>query len=331
MNKNELKELQPIVYQILDNALGNNTLSHCYLFVGPTGTSKFETAQLLAQSLICEDKDGNWACGNCIQCIRIAENNYADYILIDGSRESIKAEAIANLQYQFSQTALEKAGRKIFIINNCENMTLKAANSLLKFIEEPSDNLTGIFITSAIDNVLPTIVSRCQTINFRPLSREVYYNSALEAGLDELNAHLVSQMVNNKEEIETVSQDESYQNALYRFTEFMFQFLKNQKNGMIYLQEYGFKDSSKESERGKARDTFSYFLDIANIFVNDHFSRFKADDDSWNQLHRLADENNFDYTGFLQTISETRDALRRAANITLLTDQFLYKMMGGTL
>ena len=171
MNRNELKTLQPIVYQTLHNALTNDSLSHCYLFVGPTGTARFETAVLLAQSLVCDHTDDGWACQQCMQCIRIEENNYADYILIDGSKESIKAERILNLQYQFSQTALEKAGRKIFIINSCENMTLKAANSLLKFIEEPSGNVVGIFITSQIDRLLPTIVSRCQKVSFRPLPK----------------------------------------------------------------------------------------------------------------------------------------------------------------
>ena len=99
MNKTELQSLQPVVYQTLHNALKNDSLSHCYLFVGPTGTSKFETAVLLAQSLICPETEDGWACQQCIQCIRIEENNYADYILIDGSKESIKGERIMNLQY----------------------------------------------------------------------------------------------------------------------------------------------------------------------------------------------------------------------------------------
>ena len=329
MNRNELKTLQPIVYQTLHNALMNDSLSHCYLFVGPTGTARFETAILLAQSLVCDNTDDGWACQQCIQCIRIEENNYADYILIDGSRESIKAEQILNLQYQFSQTALEKAGRKIFIINNCENMTLKAANSLLKFIEEPSNNLTGIFITTSLDNVLPTIASRCQIINFHPLSKEVYYNKAMEAGLDELNAHIVSQLINSPEEIEILKNSESYQNALFRFTEFMFEFLKDRKNGMIYLQEYGFRDAVKDSDRRRDRDTIGYFLDIAEIFVNDYFSGHVTDDESWTALLNMAKEKNFDFTAFLQTVSLARDGLRRSANVGLLTDQMLYRMMGG--
>ena len=329
MNRTELQQLQPVVYQTLHNALTRDSLSHCYLFVGPTGTSKFETAVLLAQSLICENTEDGWACQNCLQCIRVEENNYTDYILLDGSKESIKAEQVLNLKYQFAQTALEKAGRKIFIVNNCENMTLKAANSLLKFIEEPSSSLTGIFITTSLDNVLPTIASRCQIINFRPLSREVYYNKALDAGLDELNAHIVSQLINNTSEIETLDGDESYHSALFHFTEFMFQFLSDQKNGMIYLQEYGFRESGNSADRKKDRETFGYFLDIANIFVNDCFAKPDIDDESWQKLLKLVDESGYDVTGFLQTIAETRDALRRSANLNLLVDQMLYKMMGG--
>ncbi|MGI6581479.1 MAG: hypothetical protein ACOX1M_04020 [Erysipelotrichaceae bacterium] len=97
---------------------------------------------------------------------RIKENNYVDLIYIDEEDKNIKVELIENLQQRFEKTALEKAGKKIFIINNCEKLTTKAANSLLKFIEEPSKNTTGIFITTQVDGVLPTIISRSQTLNF---------------------------------------------------------------------------------------------------------------------------------------------------------------------
>ena len=83
------------------------------------------------------------------------------------------------------------------------------------------------------------------------------------------------------------------------------------------------------NERRKDRDTFGYFLDIADIFVNDYFSGHQSDDESWSSLLKTAADKNFDFTSFLQTISETRDALNRSANIGLLTDQMLNKMMGG--
>ena len=83
------------------------------------------------------------------------------------------------------------------------------------------------------------------------------------------------------------------------------------------------------ADRKKDRETFTYFLDIANIFVNDCFCHPEIEDESWQKLLKLVTDSEYDVTGFLQTISETRDALRRSANLNLLVDQMLYKMMGG--
>ena len=162
MFKEVLETTQPIVYQTLTNALESEHLSHCYLFVGDKGTHKLETSFLLAQSIICENRK-TFACEKCVNCRRIQENNYADLIYIDEDDKNIKTKLIENLQHRFEKTALEKAGKKVFIINNCEKLTTKAANSLLKFIEEPTGNTTGIFITTQVDGVLPTIVTQSNT------------------------------------------------------------------------------------------------------------------------------------------------------------------------
>ncbi len=321
MFKDTLKQRQPVVWQTLHNALNNNTVSHCYLFIGQAGTLTKETAYLLAQSMICTHKEDGFACEQCEDCQRIKENGYADLVYIDGSKETIKIEAINNLQNQFSQTALEVSGKKIFIINACENMTGKASNSLLKFIEEPSSNTMGIFITSNPTKVLPTIVSRCQTLNFKPLSKEDYYQKALDQNIDELNAHIISNIAHNESDISTIANLESYQNALNIFVEYLNRFLSNPKTAMIYLQGNGFKMKDKKQER----ECFGYFLSIANIFVSDYHNQNSVDDETWTSLLAKANKDNFDSLVFLQAISESKDALNRSANLSLLVDQFLYK------
>ena len=87
-------------------------------------------------------------------------NNYGDLIVLNGKESTIKISDIDNLQKQFDKTALEIKGTKIFIINDCEKLTLKAANSLLKFIEEPTGQTIGIFLTHSIESVIPTIISK---------------------------------------------------------------------------------------------------------------------------------------------------------------------------
>lgn len=327
MFKDTLKSQQPVVFRILDNALKNDNLSHCYLFTGPRGTLKQETAFLLAQSLVCSHKVGNWACEECLECIRIKNDSYVDFIYLDGSRELLKIEHINTIQDQFSQTALEAAGKKVFIINDCENMTLKAANSLLKFIEEPSDNMVGIFVTSQPERLLPTIISRCQKICFRPLPKTMFYDFAIQNDIDQLNAHLLSELVQNKEQLLAVSNTSTYQNAVNYFVEFMTYYFKNKKTAMIYLENNLF--NTNQSDRKSDRECFQYFLNIATVFADDYHDNIVIDDQSWETLLNTAREKNFDSGKFLKAVTTGKDALIHSANLLLIIDQFLYNLSGG--
>ena len=86
--KEKLRKKQPVAYRILENALLGKTSAHAYLFFGDKGCGKFKSAILLAQSLLCE-KEG-FACEKCDVCRRVAENNFSDLIIIDGSIKTIK-------------------------------------------------------------------------------------------------------------------------------------------------------------------------------------------------------------------------------------------------
>ena len=323
MNRNVIAETQPIVYQTLSNALKTGKVSHCYLFTGEKGTMKKETAFLLAQSLICDHKEDEWACEKCTYCERIIGGTYADLIYIDGSKDTIKIEAINQLQQQFSRTALEAPGQKIFIINDCENMTLKAANSLLKFIEEPYGHITGIFITSQPSRVLSTIVSRCQNINFRPVAKEAFHQYAAQLNLSPLDCHLLSQLVHNRQEIKELSDSEKYSIAVKYFVEFMNYYLNNRRAAVVYLQENGFKTTNKKDDKL----AFILFLEIAMIFINDLHNHRTINDDSWDTLLEKARSSEFNSYRFLSAVCLSRDRCNTAANLLLLIDQFLYNVL----
>ena len=164
MIKELLKEQQPVVYTTLKHALELDKLAHAYMFSGPAGTMKKEAAYLLAQSLVCSTH--GFACECCDTCKRIAANEFADLKYIDGTTTSIKKEDIVKLQKEFNKTGLETTGKKIYILDHAENATPDALNSLLKFLEEPTNDMTAILIVEQMDRVLPTIISRCQNIPF---------------------------------------------------------------------------------------------------------------------------------------------------------------------
>ena len=232
-----LKRQQPIVYRTLSNALKQDRLSHSYLFSGPKGSGKKQAAFLLAQSLVCLENRGGFACEKCANCLRVKENNYSDLIYVQAKTNTIRLQDLETIKERFDKTALEVAGKKIFIINDCEKLTFQAANSLLKFIEEPTNNLTGIFLTSQVENVLPTIVSRCQNVNFRPLSKEDFYEYGLTLDISESTCHIISQLVSSKEEMVTYKDSKTFAFGLNAFKDFMSDYLDNDYEAFIELQD----------------------------------------------------------------------------------------------
>ena len=240
MLQNKLADEQKVAYQILKNGLKNNSFVHAYLFVGEKGTPKMETAIFLAQSLLC-DQEG-FACETCDTCQRVKDGNYADLIIKDGTDSSIKKEDILNIQEQFSKTAIEAKERKIYILNMIENATPEALNSLLKFLEEPSEDVTAILICEQQDRLLPTIISRCQMIPFRKTLPNALLQKCRNENMNELDAYLLTYLVNNYEQISEIIEDENYQNARYLAISVLEKMILSVHEASLFLQIEGFKE-----------------------------------------------------------------------------------------
>ena len=166
MITSEIKTKHPITYQILNNVFTKNAISHAYLIVG---YNRLEIAKFIAKSIYCESNI--LACGQCEDCIKIEEGIKIDYTFIDGSEHTVKKGEIESLQYNFNKSALEGT-KKVYIIHNIENSTKEAMNSLLKFLEEPIDNVYAIFTATQASSVLPTIVSRCLLLSLEKPTKE---------------------------------------------------------------------------------------------------------------------------------------------------------------
>lgn len=124
----------------------------------------------LAKSLFCVGEPGD-ACGSCHHCLRIDSGNHPDLRVVVPDGTSIKIDQIRELQKEFSFKAVESS-LNVYIIQHAEKMTVQAANSLLKFLEEPSYQVTAILLTEHLNQILPTILSRCQVIHFDELPFE---------------------------------------------------------------------------------------------------------------------------------------------------------------
>ncbi len=207
-----LKEYQPIVYRTFVNALNNNHLSHAYLITGNKGTPLLQVAKFLAKSILC-DKPNPLACSSCISCIRIEDNNYPDLMIFDGEEKSISKSNVKEIEDRFASKALDNKGIKIYILNCIEYMGDEATNAILKFLEEPQDNIYAFLTTNNENIILPTILSRCQKLHLKSLERNVVIEEAIEYGVKDVDAQLLSYFYNNAELISDILDDKTLSEA----------------------------------------------------------------------------------------------------------------------
>ena len=141
-------------------------INHAYLFAGPDNIGKMTVAKKMAHILQCPEG----YCHNCSVCNEIDKGYHSDTIEVIDNGESIKIEEVRNFIEKANLTKQTKY--KILLIQNIERMTPEAANSLLKTLEDPPQNVIFILTTSRIKDVLPTIISRVRLYTFHRLRDE---------------------------------------------------------------------------------------------------------------------------------------------------------------
>lgn len=159
------------IIRMLKNSVQRERVAHAYLFMGPAGIGKHTVAQGFARLLLCETPGKEEACGDCRACRQIDSGNHPDLHLLGPAGATIKIEQIRELQRQVQYKPFQ-ATRHVFIIEKAEAMTQEAANGFLKTLEEPGSQTVFILLSDQPYGLLPTILSRCQQLQFRPLSNQ---------------------------------------------------------------------------------------------------------------------------------------------------------------
>ncbi len=258
-----LRNHQNIVYQTFLHALNSNHLSHAYLLVGEQGTPLLESALFLAKSLVCEHPSP-LACEECMTCLRIDEGNYADIIVIDGFKQSIKKDDIRIIEERFETSAVERQGKMIYIINHVENMNVEAINSLLKFLEEPQENIFAFLTCENESRVLPTIISRSQVLHFRSIDKLKIKEQAISLGVNNLDAELLCNFYNYANLITQKVDDKDYQAAKESIL-ITLNSLANQDLCLVDLH-------TKVFPQVKSKEAARFYLDMLSIVFKDLIS-----------------------------------------------------------
>lgn len=256
-----VKNNQPVIYQTFLNALTNKELSHAYLLIGDSGTPLKEVAIYLAKSIIC-DAPHPLACETCLTCIRVDEDNYADILIFDGEKDTVKKEAVNQITQTFSRTALENKGVVIYIIHLVENMTTQAINALLKFLEEPGPNVYAFLTSRNESRILPTIISRSQTLHLQYLPRKKVIKEAINAGVDENDAQILSFFYNDVNNIVNKTMDEEYL-SIKEILNMYLDALSLDKDKALFVAQKEIAPILNSKEKAR------FFLDILTIVFED--------------------------------------------------------------
>ena len=157
-------------FKLINNCLKNNYFVHAYLIEIDDYENNFKDVLTLVKALLCQNKDlddvNKLNCDKCNICSLIDNDNYPDLYIIEGDDNLIKKEQIIKLEDDFKNTSLLK-NKRIYIIKESEKMNDSSSNTLLKFLEEPNDNIVAILLTKDRYKLLPTIISRCQIISLK--------------------------------------------------------------------------------------------------------------------------------------------------------------------
>lgn len=163
----------------LKQEFSKNPTGRTYLFSGPVGVGKKESALSLAQFLLCQNYPN--VCGQCPSCLRVEKQAHEGLLIVEPQQAQIRIDEARGILDFLSFQSLSRF--RVVIINDAHRLNLAAANSLLKILEEPPSNCFFFLITPTPSMMLATIRSRSLRVHFRPQS----FRMPLDLPASELN------------------------------------------------------------------------------------------------------------------------------------------------
>lgn len=283
------KDKQPLFYEEILNSIKNNKISHAYMIETNNYKEKDNLIMSFIKLLFCESPNINLdSCNNCNICNLIDSNSLSDFLVVEPDGNWIKKEQVLEIKEKFKTTSFQN-GPRIYLIKQADKLNKNAANSLLKFLEEPEGNVIAILETDNRYKVMETIRSRCQihTLVNRDLKRDfVDYELLIKIinVLEEKKLHAIAYLPINLEN--------EYRNK---------EFWINIFNEMIYIY--------KNAIRKVVDFNYIEYEEVLDFIVKN------------NDISSLINKINVLFT--------TINKLEYNLNITMMLDQFIIEFNGG--
>lgn len=296
----EYKDTQIIAYRMIKNAIEKNRCSHAYLLETNGLIDKELFALAIAKYLLCPyNYSSSEYCVNCTQCENIDKGIFEDLKVIKPDGLWIKKEQLLELQEDF-KTKSVISGKKVYIITDATKLNASSSNSILKFLEEPKENIIAILLADNVHQLLDTIVSRCQII---PLINNIN-NSSIE--------NYLSVKVENIELIMNVS------------INFISQLEKLKENAILYTKKLFHNNIVEKNDLIASFEIMIlYYKDALNIKLN-------RETEVFNKVDELLLNNSIeDLNNKINKLIELKNKIYINANTNLLIDKLIIELGGS--
>ncbi|MEI4771535.1 DNA polymerase III subunit delta' [Psychrobacillus sp. FJAT-51614] len=323
-----IESLQPFVIKQIQSIVTKNRIGHAYIIDGAKGTGKTKVMQFFVQLVLCEKPIENVPCETCRSCKRLKSNNHLNFMHLEPDGQFIKRGQIDELIHEMSKTAIE-TGRKIYVIQQADQLNSSAANTLLKFLEEPQSEITAILLTDKVHALIPTIRSRCQQISLASMPQSILKQRLIDKGITDSMASTVCRMTNQVDEAIELAKDEHFGLARKSVLKLVEASGKSVQDALMCIHE-DFGPLLKEKEHAEqALDLLLFaYRDIVAIKASplsectypdmNHYWKQVALHSTYEQLSQQ-----------LETILHAKQNLHRNMNRTLMMEQLMLNLQEG--
>lgn len=312
-----IKVGQTFIKEFLERTIEQNKVSHAYLFEVNKDSNYMHDILHFVKKILCSSPEKCSDHQQCNICRRIDNNNYPEFKIIETNDNVIKKNQIIELQEEFSTKAVE-GKYKVYLIKDCDKMNVSTANSLLKFLEEPEDNIIAILITTNKNKVLKTIISRCYNIKLTGNKQE-FFSTTIEN-----YARIISN--SDKEFYDNVNNEKIIE-LLNKTIQFI---LFCEKNGIRTIAyEKDFFDLKKDNRKeifNQLDLIIHFYYDVLNYKNGNKVKMYNSNIDSITKISN--NKNCEDVLECLNKLISLRDKYNLNLNVNLVVDSII-NAIGG--
>lgn len=306
--------------ETLKRTIENKSVSHSYLFEGEEGLGKKKVAYVFAKTLLCKE-DGEEPCNKCTSCIKFDGGNHPDLLVVDPEKGLIKKGEIEDLIKSVTRAPFESK-RKIFIIDDSHKMSTEAKNAILKTLEEPPEYINIILISSSTNKLLPTILSRMQSIKFFPVESRKISDLLVESyGKPREEADFIADFTKGSvgKSIELATSGDFFEKR-----EEIVKIIDNliRGDGTKAINSMSFFNDNKE-DVGELLDIFLYYFRDLLIFIELGNNKLLINKDKTDYMSKQSFIDIRRINDIIEKIQQTKDNISRNINYQLSIETML--------